>query len=153
MSSQPLMEQESTWKDQHSNIAEDDKHPEACCLLGSQTASSRASKRLTLMAVLQLSIQILLSILLIANLLALAFSPRNRKTGEEESNFESNSASVVFNFTSKVLHAQYGSDISYMSLDPQYDWLWSSENDKYAGLITLDPPNTDGSIRWGAITM
>lgn len=154
MSSQPLIGQESAWKDQDANIAEeDDIHSRRCFSLGDSSASSQASNRLTLSTAIQLAIKILLSILLIANLLTVAFISRGEAITQGKSGLEPNSAAAIFNFTSKVLHTQYGSDVSYMSLDPQYDWLWSTENDRYAGLIALDPPNEDGSIRWGAITM
>lgn len=147
------MDQESNWKDQHDNVAEDDTHSSRCFSLAKPSASSRTSNRLSLLSAVQLSIQILLCVLLIANLLTLAFNARDQAIRQEESGIEPNSAAAIFNITSKVLHTQYGSDVSYMSLDPQYDWLWSTENDKYAGLIALDPPNEDESIRWGAITM
>lgn len=146
------MEDDPTWKDQNDNVTEHGMYSQRYCPCDDRSAPAQSHRR-PILAILRFSIQILLSILLIANLLMLALVPKSQEARAGNSNAEPNSAAVIFNLTSKVLHTQYGSDVSYMSLDPQFDWLWSTENNKYAGLIALDPPNKDGSIRWGAITM
>lgn len=103
----------------------------------------------TLGTILKVSSQLLLCSVLVANLLALAliFKSTTRETAP------TNSATALFNLDLKKLDTRYGVDVSYMTLDPKNDWLWSADKDKHAGLIKLDPPNLDGSTRWGAITM
>lgn len=152
MSSQPLMGNEPTWRAQQDEIAGNGTRSQRYRLCDDHPALVKLCQ-MPILTILQLFIQILLSILLIANLLMIAFMPQVQEARAGNPNEEPNSAAVIFNFTSKVLHTKYGSDVSYMSLDTQFDWLWSSESDKYAGLIALDPSNADGSTRWGAITM
>lgn len=104
-------------------------------------------------------IQLLLCSLLVANLVVLGLvfnsttTAQNTMIQQLPSNGNLNSAAVLFGLDMKTLNTRYGSEVSYMTLDPAYDWLWALDGKEHAGLVTLNPPNEDGSTRWGAITM
>lgn len=108
----------------------------------------------TLLFTILILVQSLLCLLLLANIYistSTSILPFLRQQPARPA-FE-NSVSYLFNLTLPTIQTQYGSDISYMSLDSSLNWLWAADSDPYAGLVQLDPPNTDGSIRWGEIAM
>lgn len=130
------------------------------------TATQRYQRLRTIMRVfIQLSLCSLLIVNFVALVLFFKSAGTTRKTIQSQliapnndyvdmkTGPEPKSAAALFDLQMKTLHTHYGSDVSYMTLDPAHDWLWSLDGNEHAGLIQLDPPNSDGSIQWGAVTM
>lgn len=157
MSTKFLTNHESRWKRSDDEEGEDRESLIRTEATRHETQEQTRYRNIGLFTALQTFVQILLCVLLASNLFAVLLRPPVRTVivpPAAKTTLENTVAALFDVDTTAVLHTRFGSDASYMSLDAQYDWLWSSEADKYAGLVRLDPDDQAGpNGSWGAITM